>query len=145
MKAYQCSWCGKIVYRWPSNVGKHVFCCSSCRSAFLSKKTNPDGYIKHPHLTEYNKSNNAYRMDFITREKLRTARLGKGKGLTYTKLFGVLEHRIVAEQKLGRPLKTGEVVHHINENKRDNRPENLMVFKSQAEHAAWHSGHREGR
>ena len=32
---------------------------------------------------------------------------------------------------LGRPLLPGEVVHHING---DNRPENLRVFSSQAEH-----------
>jgi hypothetical protein len=27
---------------------------------------------------------------------------------------------------------------HINGDKRDNRPENLRVFSSQAEHARWH-------
>ena len=32
---------------------------------------------------------------------------------------------------LGRPPLPGEVVHHING---DNRPENLRVFSSQAEH-----------
>lgn len=35
-------------------------------------------------------------------------------------------------------LHPGEVVHHINGDKRDNRPENLRVFSSQAEHARWH-------
>jgi hypothetical protein len=45
----------------------------------------------------------------------------------------------MAAQMLGRPLLSGEVVHHIDRDKRNNRPENLMVFASQKEHAAWHA------
>jgi endogenous inhibitor of DNA gyrase (YacG/DUF329 family) len=38
------------------------------------------------------------------------------------------EHRIVAEQHLGRPLTRKDEVHHVNRVKDDNRPENLQVL-----------------
>jgi len=51
---------------------------------------------------------------------------------------GIPVHRHVAARKLGRPLKAGEVDHHINRNKTDNRRSNLYVFKSQSQHDAIH-------
>ena len=49
----------------------------------------------------------------------------------------VLEHRIVMENHLGRLLDPSEVVHHINECKKDNRVENLEILTS-SEHAKHH-------
>lgn len=39
----------------------------------------------------------------------------------------VLKHRLVMEEKLGRLLEPWEKVHHINGDREDNRPENLVV------------------
>ncbi len=44
-------------------------------------------------------------------------------------------YRLVAEEKLGRPLKKGEIVHHINGDQSDDRPDNLAVLPNQSAHA----------
>lgn len=49
------------------------------------------------------------------------------------------EHFIVAEEKIGRPLRTGEVVHHIDCDKLNNAPENLLILESEAEHRRIHN------
>ena len=57
-----------------------------------------------------------------------------------TKEGYVYTHVLVAEQLLGRYLTSEECVHHIDENKYNNSPDNLMVFKTKADHSAFHKG-----
>lgn len=52
----------------------------------------------------------------------------------------VYEHREIAASVLGRILYPGEVVHHINFKKADNRVENLCVMNETA-HLAYHDWH----
>ena len=52
----------------------------------------------------------------------------------------VYEHMIVAEQMLGRKLKPEEVVHHNDRNRKNNSFDNLMVFKTNSDHSAYHAG-----
>lgn len=52
----------------------------------------------------------------------------------------VYTHVLAAEKKLGRLLNPEECVHHLDENKYNNELDNLIVFKTKADHAAFHKG-----
>lgn len=47
------------------------------------------------------------------------------------------EHILVAERNLGRPLRKGEVVHHLDCVKSNNNPKNILVLRS-SEHRRLH-------
>lgn len=50
----------------------------------------------------------------------------------------IAEHRYVMSQHIGRPLRKDEIVHYINEDKSDNRIENLQIMTTE-EHTKLHT------
>lgn len=64
-------------------------------------------------------------------------RVGKDHPLADVRGYAY-EHRLVASDVLGRLVLPTEQVHHRNENKTDNRPENLEVVATIAEHRVRH-------
>lgn len=66
-------------------------------------------------------------------------RVGTGHHLADVRGYAY-EHRLVAEEKLGRRLRPGEEVHHRDHNQGNNEPDNLVVKASRAEHRIEHRG-----
>ena len=123
-----CGICGKEVTRVASIMLEHVFCSRKCASVFTSKR-----------MADMNIELNPDRMTASTRKKLKDVHtIPASERVSYAKHYGKHLHRVVAEEMLGRPLAKGEVVHHIDENKQNNDPSNLMVFPSQVEHMRFH-------
>jgi len=79
--------------------------------------------LKNPHGYLYSSNHESYK---VTHDKDGQARSRRQ-----------LQHIEVAERTLGRALTKDEVVHHVNLDKTDNRPENLYVT-SRSEHKKTH-------
>lgn len=122
-----CENCGKEVYRYQCEILKHVFCSRECSKIYTSNR-----------MSEMNAKLNPTRMTEEVKENIRWAHLLKGEGKAYPKIHGRHAHRVIAEKILGRKLKTGEVVHHKDENRLNYSEDNLEVLPSQKEHAKLH-------
>lgn len=141
-----CDWCGKKYEKLECQLKgkKHHFCSRDCLAAFSNKSKNPNSFdtLKDYtnislHMTKLNLEMNSKRMTSNVRAKLRAARIRDGNGRTYAKIYGKPAHRVIAEKLIGRNLSPGEVVHHIDCNRRNNDPNNLMVLTA-SEHSQIH-------
>lgn len=74
---------------------------------------------------------------------------GKGRKSPYIQIRvngkRIYLHRHVWEKANGRKLESGEIVHHKNEDKRDNSPENLEVLSGRAAHLHVHDYHKKNQ
>ena len=130
----KCDYCGKVFDK-QYKLRKHNFCCRDHFYKWNSAR-----------ISQYNKTENPMnKVGGVLQSRLKRGAIqrGKGSGKSYIKFLGRHEHRLVAEQMLGRKLGRYEYVHHINCNKKDNRPENLRVL-SPAEHASLHAKLKRG-
>ncbi len=134
----RCQECGKTYLKMENQIRESNFCCKAHLRSWNSRK-----------MSEYNRlSNPMNQPGGVLESRIKRGRIlrGRGEGKTYPKLLGQHEHRQIVEMLLGRPLKAGEVVHHLDGNKRNNDPENLVVLPSQSAHCKAHEfGKKKGR
>ena len=121
-----CKQCGKefTTYKSPSR-DTPKYCSVKCTGSSQTGENNP-AYNGGRYIC------NGYWVRFVPDHPNATA-----KGV-------MLEHRLVMEEKLGRYLTREEVVHHIDFDKLNNHPDNLMLFPDQGSHIRFHAKLRRG-
>jgi len=115
---------------------KNHYCCERCqwdsyKKRIMSdehKKINSEKMIGDKHYRW--KGGRRIQLGYILIYKPDHPHCGKTKG--------VLEHRLVMENFLGRYLKPDEIVHHTNGIRDDNRIENLELFLNNSKHQKQH-------
>lgn len=107
-----CHWCKNEI----QNKRNMMFCNRSCKA---KEKASRQGGQNNPNWNGGRKIGS------------------HGYAMILTRTGYELEHRLLMEHYLGRPLEDWEHVHHKNENKLDNSRENLELT-TQSEHQSYH-------
>ena len=107
----ECALCGKAVER--KKPRQHYFCCTGHRNEWMRQ------HVDFAELSRGHKAGHLTKLNGERNPLCRVADRGKPNSR---------KARQAAAEYLGRPLETGEVVHHMNGNATDNRHENLLVM-----------------
>lgn len=130
----ECGNCGKEIWMAPSRLqraqdrDRKVYCSWDCKRQWYSGKNHHMYKGKYKNLPGYV----VIRGDEVPEEY----------HSMLTESDHVLEHRLVMAQHLGRSLTDGEVVHHKNGVKDDNRIENLELHSRLAHNGITNIEHK---
>ena len=125
--------CGKVFEVWKAKLkekGKGQYCSRPCFYKFMDKtrirklgKRNKGKSLigTNPKFKGWRISPDGYKLIRMTSHPFNNGGY-------------IREHRLVMEKYIGRYLKRGEVVHHKNHNRLDNRLENLELMTNSSLH-----------
>ncbi len=119
--------------------------CKNCTTIF-SKPPSQSGYFcSRKCYGKWLKSSGALKMEKHPRWSGGRSSSGKTKYIRVNlgNKKWAYEHRLVAEKMVGRKLKKGEIVHHKDENKQNNSPNNLEVL-NESQHRFIHKNNFRG-
>jgi hypothetical protein len=97
--------------------------CSACFPTWKKHKISPSRYLS-----------NCYYMKSVAKDEI-GAGMANFKSESPFSIAYVAEHRLVVAQSIGRDLKTGEHVHHIDADKLNNNIENLLLVDAREHNA----------
>lgn len=126
-----CKVCSKKFSTYPSKIkigrGKYCSkrCCLSITAIQPGQRLSPDTEIK-PGQKPWNTTGWRYTLSRPNGKRYRLIHLPNHPDSTSDGY--VREHRLIAEQVIGRRLKQNEVVHHVDGDTLNNSPENLQVL-----------------
>lgn len=124
--------CGQKFFRWnsPSRQDKNFYCSKICFYKLSDKTRIREQGLKNkgrtlvgknPRFKGWRISPDGYKLILMPSHPFNNGKY-------------IREHRLVMEKYLGRYLKRGEVVHHKNHNRLDNRLENLELMTNSTLH-----------
>ena len=123
-----CLYCGNVIYLCITrDLWRKQFCSRSCRTKWQHEHNHIMGMKDKSHTDQTKRKIASYDKSGPNNPSWKGGRLVGKYIKLWTKDGHRLEHVLKAEKALGRRLKKGEVVHHINGDKHDNRNDNLIV------------------
>ena len=140
----RCDRCGGICPNGTKHSGrnKHHFCGMDCYLAFRTKKMAVRCEWCGKEFQKKRSDVARTKHNFCSHECSVSFTRWSGLSNRSAKSDGKQIHRIIAEDMLGRELRTDEEVHHIDFNHHNNRSENLMIL-SKSEHSRIHAAKKE--